>query len=191
MVFKGPSIFKRFGRAHDGATAVEFGILAAPFFGLVFGIIEVGLMFFVSVATENAVQQTVRDIRTGRFHASEGNEDTFRDAICARMVNLVNCELDIFFDIRAFPEFSDIIIASPLNEEGEFDPDTLTFEEGLENDVIVAQIFIMRRIISPFVGRHLSDGPNDSRLIMSVATFRNEPFGDVEDLQQEFEATND
>ena len=53
-----------------GSAAVEFGILAIPFFLLVFAIIEVALQFFVAEILDTATSQAARLIRTGEaYHA--------------------------------------------------------------------------------------------------------------------------
>src|SRR5438045_1580043 len=37
---------RRFARQQDGSTAVEFGLVAAPFLALVFAILETAIIFF-------------------------------------------------------------------------------------------------------------------------------------------------
>ena len=58
-------LLRRFTRADDGAAAVEFAFVAIPFLMLVFGIIELGLLFLVSMSLENALMTVDRGIRTG------------------------------------------------------------------------------------------------------------------------------
>ena len=46
---------RRFARAQDGAAAVEFALVAAPFLALIFAILETALVFFAGQTLEAAV----------------------------------------------------------------------------------------------------------------------------------------
>ena len=46
---------RRFTRKEDGATAIEFGMVAAPFFALLFAILETVFVFYAGQTLENAV----------------------------------------------------------------------------------------------------------------------------------------
>jgi hypothetical protein len=56
----------QFRRREDGATAVEFALVALPFFGLVFAILELAIFFFASRYLEDAVFNMSRKILTQR-----------------------------------------------------------------------------------------------------------------------------
>ena len=43
-------LLRRFGSGRSGATAVEFAMIAAPFFFLLFAMIEIAAVFFTSSA---------------------------------------------------------------------------------------------------------------------------------------------
>src|SRR5262245_1464059 len=75
----------RFARAEGGATAVEFALVAIPFLMLVFAIIELGLVYLVSLTLENAVIDVGRQIRTGQVQTSGGTATTFKSSVCAKM----------------------------------------------------------------------------------------------------------
>lgn len=50
----------RFIKAREGATAVEFALIAGPFFLLLMGIIEIALFFFASTMIETATAEAAR-----------------------------------------------------------------------------------------------------------------------------------
>ena len=52
-------------RRREGSTAVEFALVAFPFFILLFGILEIGLMLLVDALVETAASDAGRQIRTG------------------------------------------------------------------------------------------------------------------------------
>ena len=64
---RSPRIVRRFNKDREGTTAVEFAILAFPFFLLLFGIIECSLLFFAGQMLESAVDDVGRKIRTGQL----------------------------------------------------------------------------------------------------------------------------
>jgi len=84
-------LLQRFRRSQDGATAVEFAILGLPFAALLFGIIEISVVFILTTNTEHALSEVSRDIRTGEFQGSSGNAAQLKTDICAAMSGLGNC----------------------------------------------------------------------------------------------------
>lgn len=92
----------RLRRDEDGATAVEFGLIALPFFMLLLGILGVCQMFFWIFTSENAVWTASRDMRTGAYQtAAAGSpyaglsgdalKTAFRSQICKQTVNFNDC----------------------------------------------------------------------------------------------------
>ena len=51
-------IARLFARQQSGAVAVEFGLVALPFLGLTFAILETALVFFAGQTLETAVQDS-------------------------------------------------------------------------------------------------------------------------------------
>ncbi len=82
-----------FGKNDSGATAVEFALIALPFFTVVFGIIEVGLSHFVNRMVDNAVINASREIRTGQAHDGGYDAATFETRICGNLPDFL-CSLD-------------------------------------------------------------------------------------------------
>ena len=63
----------RFARAERGATAVEFGLVSLPILTMIFGLIEIALVFLVATTLDSATQAASRQIRTGEFQTSAAN----------------------------------------------------------------------------------------------------------------------
>ena len=72
------SLIRRFIKAKDGVAAVEFALIAAPFFMLLFAILEVAMIFFSSLVLENGVINAARTIRTGEFQKTGGGIHEFK-----------------------------------------------------------------------------------------------------------------
>jgi Flp pilus assembly protein TadG len=57
---------RKLARDKEGVTAIEFALVALPFFTVVFAILELGLAFIVNRMVDNAVIEASRMIRTGQ-----------------------------------------------------------------------------------------------------------------------------
>ena len=77
------------GRDERGAVAIEFGLLALPFFAIIFAILETSMVFFAGQVLDSAVQDASRKIRTGE--AATWNLQTFKDEVCKGLYNLFKC----------------------------------------------------------------------------------------------------
>ena len=59
-------VTRRFARQKDGAVAVEFALVAAPFLAMVFAVMETAVIFFAGQALETAAADSARLILTGQ-----------------------------------------------------------------------------------------------------------------------------
>src|SRR5262245_14711114 len=86
-------IVRRLVRKDDGAAALEFAAVGAPFFFLLFAIIETGLMLWGSQMLETAVADAGRLIMTGQAQTKGFDQSTFKQDVCARLVGgLLDCD---------------------------------------------------------------------------------------------------
>src|SRR5262245_19316747 len=95
-----------FARHQEGAAAVEFGLVAAPFLALVFAIMETALVFFSGQALETAVADSARLIMTGQAQTSGYNQATFKNAVCAKIYGLFDCQNGVYVDVQTFTNFA-------------------------------------------------------------------------------------
>jgi Flp pilus assembly protein TadG len=103
------SIFRlarRYRRDANGTTAVEFAILAFPFFVLLFAIIEMSLIFFAGQILESSVDEVARMVRTGQIN-NTSNSGTLRTAICDEASILFDCA-GIKVDMKVVDKFDDL-----------------------------------------------------------------------------------
>ena len=59
---------KRYGKSVRGATAVEFAMVAGPFFFVLGSTCETGLMLFTEYVLQKSVQEAARLVRTGQVY---------------------------------------------------------------------------------------------------------------------------
>lgn len=72
----------RLGRNEDGTTAIEFAVVAAPFFMFVFGIIGISMHYFVMNSIEKGMDQASRLIRTGQAQTNNYTVGEFKNYLC-------------------------------------------------------------------------------------------------------------
>lgn len=164
-----------FTKDRSGAAAVEFALIATPFFMLLFGILEIALIFFASAVIEDGVAEAAREIRTGQIQTEGQSEADFRAIICAQINTVADCGR-LRVDVRRFDNFSSSEMSAPTDADGELDDSNFTFEPGDAGDVVVVRVFYDWPLLGPGMINGLADMPGNRRLISSATAFRNEPF---------------
>ena len=164
-----------FRRERSGAAAVEFAIVAAPFFALLFALIEIGLVFFGSFTLENAVEQASRMIKTGQAQQQGFSESKFKEEVCDNVHALFDCMAGLKVDVRKFDDFGSVSLPPALNESGELQ-DNFTYDPGVGGEIVVVRVFYEWSLIANLPGAGLGNMSNGNRLMSATAAFRNEPF---------------
>lgn len=167
----------RFARGRRGAAAVEFALVSIPFFALLFGIIEIGLIFFVSTTLENATNEAAREIRTGQLQTAGGaTASSFKTLVCNQLAWLsANCTSNLSIDVRTFASFQNINQPSPITN-GSINQANLLFQMGGPGDIVLVRSFYQWTVLAPLldqIGTPLSGGQT---LLTATAAFRNEPY---------------
>ncbi|HEX4179865.1 MAG TPA: TadE/TadG family type IV pilus assembly protein [Caulobacteraceae bacterium] len=168
---------RRFRIARRGAAAIEFAMLAMPFFGLLCGIMDIGLIFVVSTTLENATNSAARQIRTGQTQSSgTATAATFVTTICGNLSWLGSaCSSSLNVDVRTFAQFSSIAAPQPVSN-GVFNPAALTFNPGAACDIVVVRSYYQWPLFAPLMDQALQTLGGGKALITAAATFRNEPY---------------
>jgi len=178
-----------FGRAQEGATAVEFAILGLPFAALLFGIIEVSLLFFLTSTTEHALAEVAREIRTGEFQGTGGSAAELKTAICTNMHGIGNCNnLRVDVISTATGQFSSLVLpVSPPACSGTAAEiaacEAATPVMPADNysvtgssDVVIVRVQYVHRLEIPSTLTGLANSTGNTHVISAVTAFRNEPF---------------
>jgi Flp pilus assembly protein TadG len=163
----------------DGATAIEFSLVAIPFIFMMVGILEMALMYTSASLVEGGTGVAAREIRTCALQDStevvEDQEVNFRKAFCDHAVTLRNCEEDLFVEVVAMPDDS---FTSISDYEAEFDEDgapvSRGFDPGYSSDVVLVRTAYRYSFLTPWLGTVIA-GPNSSMLLMSTTVLQVEP----------------
>jgi Flp pilus assembly protein TadG len=168
---------RRFARHEGGASAVEFALVLLPFLALMFGIMETALVFFADQTLETAVADSARLILTGQAQNQGLNATTFKNAVCARIYGLFNCQSGVYVNVQTYSSFGSISYTPPIDSKGNLITSNFGYNPGGPGDIVVVQLFYQWPIY--FTLWDFSDLTNmagNSRLLVATAAFRNEPY---------------
>lgn len=172
---------RRYARNTDGATAVEFGIIAIPFLAIIFGILELALVFFTASVLTQSISETGRLVRVGSFQGC-GSAAEFKALVCNRMNNLMDCNANLRVDLVTASNFQSVSMPDPGMSGLDPEDEDAEIEEGQYDDtgpgepVVLRGTFYYPLVLPNFMTR-LENQPGSGRRAITVATaFRNEPF---------------
>jgi len=164
---------RRFARRDDGAAAIEFGMVAAPFLALMFAIMETALVFFASQTLETAVADSARLIMTGQAQTQSFSATQFKTSVCSKVGSLFNCA-NLYVDVKTYPKFADIDNSPPtIKPDGTIDT---SYTAGGPGDIAVVRLMYQWPVYASLLGLNLSNLGNNKRLLIATAAFRNEPY---------------
>lgn len=159
-----------------GALAIEFAILAIPFFALVGAILETAEVFLASQLLDSAVQDASRLILTGQAQNANFDLQKFNDTVCDGLFGLFDCsKLEI--RVNTVTDFADATAGSPIDPKH---PEQWTlvqqFQPGTGSDIVMVQVYYKWPVILNFGGLSLATSPDGTHLMGAVRVFKNEPF---------------
>lgn len=182
---------KAFRADADGASAVEFALVAAPFLGLCAAILQVGLLIWTMQNFEQSLQNAVRTVFTGQFQlATAGQTDAatllalLRSRMCGKdsggAALLYSCEA-VKIDVRTSSSFSTSTPSQAV------DSSTGTWKQDFGSaytcprpgEIVTVTVAAKLQTFFGLVGLKLSDFADGSHLLMSTAVFRTEPYQTV------------
>lgn len=152
-------------------------MVAAPFFFMLFAILELGLVFVTDSTVENAVLETGRLVRTGQAQTAAMTAAGFKDEVCERMSLLAtDCDNRTTIDVRVIDQFQDVNPPDPMADGETFDDSELVFEAGQPGSLILIRVWYEQPLITPFLSEGLSRLDNGKMVMTATTTFRNEPY---------------
>jgi Flp pilus assembly protein TadG len=166
---------RRFARRQEGTAAVEFGLVAAPFFALIFAILETSIVFFSGQALETAVADSARLIMTGQAQTQNYDQTSFKNAVCAKIFGLFDCQNGVYVDVKTFTSFGNVTMNNPVDANGNF-VNNFGYNPGGPGDIVVVRLFYQWPVYVSMIGFDLSNMSGGKRLLVATAAFRNEPY---------------
>jgi Flp pilus assembly protein TadG len=186
---KATTLLGRFKQNRDGVTAVEFGLVAAPFLAFALGIIAVGLQFFTINTLDQAVEKASRKIRTGQAQRANMTLGDFKNLVCESGGYYLQKDCNnIFIHVQNSGSWADITpTACATNGQMTTQANTtgaVSDSAGGGSQVVLVTVcydwlmplslpYLQYLLMRPADGVPLVSGGS---LIQSVATFRSENF---------------
>jgi Flp pilus assembly protein TadG len=177
-LFAGPKLhpIRAISRDRRGSVAIEFSLIAIPFFMLLFGILEAGVIFFGSSMLEKGTADASRLIRTGQAQAQNLTKTQFHDYICTQISLLLSCGANLQVDVESFSSFANVQIGNPIRPDGTLDPNLNKYAIGGPGDIVLVRTFYTWDIVTPLLRPFFGNLSGGKRLLSSASTYRNEPF---------------
>jgi Flp pilus assembly protein TadG len=167
---------RRFARQQDGAAAVEFALIAAPFFALLFAIIETAMVFFAGQTLEATAADSARLIMTGQAQTSGFSQADFKNAVCARVYGLFDCTNGLTVDVKTYANFAAYSYTPPVTN-GQFNTTNVSYSPGGPGCIVVVTLYYQWPVYVSMFNDGLSNLNGGKRLLVATSVFRNEPYG--------------
>ncbi|MEM8920324.1 MAG: TadE/TadG family type IV pilus assembly protein, partial [Pseudomonadota bacterium] len=132
--------YERFVADSEGVVAVEFAMIAFPFFILTIGLMEVALIFLMSTTLDYGTERASRQIRTGEFVGSGLSAAGFKQDICDNLFGLMDCDGKLHVDVKTLDDFGDADLSMPIDDDGNFTPDA-DFTLGDRDSLVLVRVY--------------------------------------------------
>jgi Flp pilus assembly protein TadG len=167
-------VLRALRRRDDGAAAVEFGLVLAPFLAVLFAILETAMVFFAGQTLETAVAASARLILTGQAQNGGLTQATFKEAVCARIYGLFDCDDGMTVDVQKYTVFADADLTRPVDADGNVKPGG--YNPGGPCEIVVVRLIYKYPVYVSLLGFDLADMSGNKRLLVATSVFRNEPY---------------
>ncbi len=168
---------RRGWRDQKGTAAVEFALLAMPFFFMVMGAIEMALSIASGVDHEGAAASAGRLVRTGQAQLSSNPQQAFEDALCDNIGMMIDCG-DVQYEVinMGANTFASAEAYAPV-----FDSDgnlvTSGFSTGNSNDIVLIRAVYRHDFITPVLGSMVSGSLKKNYIThMATVVMKAEPY---------------
>ncbi len=169
------SIAARFFANKRGTVAIEFAMIALPFFLLIFAVIEVSLSFTAQQVMANATDDIARQLRTGEIKTL--NLTQLKQMVCTRLLMpAANCP-DLVVDLRTYTTFALVPKTIPLKTGGDVNSTGFKSAPGGANTINQLRVFYRWPIFTDLMKPRIATIDGTGKILLfSSATWRNEPY---------------
>jgi len=164
----------RFVAAKEGATAVEFALIAPVFIATLVAIFQVCVYVFVQQTLQNAAIQAGRLFLTGQ--AQSWSQTAFKTYVCQNYLPAMFSCNSLVVLVQTYQSFAAANTSAPaLYNNGQ--PITAwPYTPGTQGQIMVVQLVYPWSVVSGPLGFTISNLPNSAAEMMGVTAFRVEPY---------------
>lgn len=174
----------------SGATALEFGMLAMPFFIFALSIMGYGLYWLATSQLNHAAATASRQIRTGAAQRANTTVAEFKQMVCDNLVAFIECNGKLQVHVQSFDRWADVSpidcignSGSGLRSTGGSPSDSLTLSSGEASQIVLVTLCykwdFAKSMPWLMLAAKKSDGENSldgAALLNASAIFRTEPY---------------
>jgi len=164
---------RRFRGAEQGATAVEFALIAPAFIATLVALLQTCVFLFAQMALQNAAQQAGRLFMTGQAQNNNWSASTVVSKVCPAA--LFNCS-SLIIVVQNYSSFASANTSAPQLYNNGQPVTSFAYDPGNPGDVMVVQLVYPWSVVSGPLGFLLSNLPNGAAEMMGVSAFRVEPY---------------
>ena len=173
-------ILSVFIRNREGATAMEFALLAIPFAILVFALLECCISFAGQQVLANVTDDVARKIRTGQLRPADLNEQKLKDLICEDLSVIVadNCP-GLEVDLKQYGSFAQAAaVRIEVTADNDLDTSEFAVTPGPSMSKNMLRVFYKWPVMTDFISKQVSNLKDNKTLHFATVTWQNEPFDD-------------
>ena len=179
LLFNIGRLFRRFGGAKRGSTAIEFAFVVIPFFLLMVGLAEVSMIGLAQTSLDFAVSEVGRQIRTGQAQLTGKSYAQMQQMLCDQMSAFLflSCAGNLYLDVDTFASFTDASnnSAAPISNN-QFQTAGFGYSPGNPSDIVVVRAYYRWQILTPMFSNFFQNVSGGQRILVSTMMFRDEPY---------------
>ena len=177
-----PSL-RNFIRCRNGATAVEFALVATPFIALLVAILQTIMVFFAQRVLDEVTEEASRYIMTGQAQTGGVTQSQFANYLCtstntSTLVSALFTCSNFMINVQNYSGCTGIVTTTPTltyDSSGNV-TNSWSYNTGSAGDCVAVQVMYQWPVVLGPLNFNLGTQSNGSRLLVSVAVFANEPY---------------
>lgn len=163
-------------RCELGSTAAEFALLFPPLLWLLFGGLQLALVYTAQGVLDDAAEIASRKISTGQAQTGNLSAAQLKSSLCAPLSSLLNCG-QLMVDVHVASSISPTDAAYPtltFDSNGQV-TNAWKYEPGEPGQTVVVRLMYQwPTVVIP--GLNLSNLPDGKRLLVSTNVIRTESY---------------
>jgi len=165
----------RFCGAGQGATAVEFALIAPAFLGVLIALFQTAIFLFAQMALQTAAVQAGRYFMTGQAQNGGWTASTIQTKVCPTIQALMTCA-NVIVVVQNYSSFAAASTSAPQLYSGGQPVTSFAYDPGTPGQIVVVQLVYKWSVVSGPLGYLISNLPNSAAEIMGVSAFMVEPY---------------
>jgi Flp pilus assembly protein TadG len=171
----------RLKRDENGATAIEFAMVAAPFLMFMFALIGISTYFFVMTSLDRGMDKTSRKIRTGEAQNANMTVLDFKNQLCQAAGGWIKCnKIQVF--VQKYSDWQSVQPQACVNSGGQVVTNTANGSDkiaqysGSASDVVLITTCYKWDFAGNLPFFHIGNMADGSMMMQTATAFRTEPY---------------